>query len=55
MLSTKLLVLVSQLGRVWAKNHMEKKIFSSMTAIGFFLLYLKTREDDKRQNNDYDY
>ena len=50
----KVLILISQLGRVWSRGRIERKLFQSMTAIGFFALFLfKYDDSDKNEFNDF--
>lgn len=41
----KLLILITQVGRIWSKHRKEIKVFQTLTTVGFFLLYFQQRKD----------
>lgn len=43
----KALILLGQLGRIWAKYRVEKQVFQSLTAVAFFALYFDQKRKDK--------
>lgn len=57
MRNLRFLILIGQLGRIWSKNRLEIKIFQSMTAAAFFMLFIgksNTNEDNenfREENN----
>lgn len=50
----RLLLLIGQIGRIWAKGYTEKRIFQSMAALGFFALFYKKGVSDNEANNQID-
>lgn len=51
----KLLILLSQVGRIWSRGFVEKKLFQTLTALAFFELFLNRRptEEESQEYNDF--
>ena len=44
----RLLILVGQLGRIWSRDIVQRKVLQSAAAVGFFILFVrKYKADDK--------
>lgn len=54
MSNLKYLILIGQLGRIWAKNHKTRKVFQTMAVFGFFGLLTSSKKEQKQipQNHD---
>lgn len=44
----KILILIGQLGRIWAKNSRARRIYQSISVLGFFSLLYKSKNDTKK-------
>jgi len=44
------MIIVGQLGRVWARNHLARKVFQSMTAVGFYSLMSKVYSENEYED-----
>ena len=53
MLGMKVVVLLGQVGKIWSKNRNEIKVLQTMTAIAFFALFLKGKDNDKEEYNNF--
>ena len=44
----RVLILVGQVGRIWAKSSQARKIFQTITAVGFFSMVMNYKKDNDK-------